>query len=108
MSSSESYSHRINSRHADLLVHGGTVLTPNGAEPVDIACIDGRIVALGDLKTSWSAEFNLNASGPHVLPGVIDSRVHFREPGMTHNENLEAGALQPRGTKTRVPSMVPT
>jgi len=91
MSNTDSYSQRMNSRRADLLVHGGKVLTPNGAEPVDIACIDGRIVALGELNASWSAEVNLDASGLHVLPGVIDSQVHFREPGMTHKEDLEAG-----------------
>jgi dihydroorotase len=108
MSNNERYSHRMNSRHADLPVHGATVLTPNGAERIDIACIDSRIVAQGDVKASWSAEFNLDASGLHLLPGVINSRVHFREPGMTHKENLDAGAPQPRGTKTRVPSMVPT
>lgn len=78
-------------RHADLLVHGGTVLTPNGAERIDVACVAGRIVALSDLHGHWSAETTLDASGLHVLPGVIDSQVHFREPGLTHKEDLEAG-----------------
>lgn len=77
--------------HADLLVIGGTVMTPNGAECTDIACINGRIVALGDLLSRWSAEQVVNAKGLHVLPGVIDSQVHFREPGLTHKEDLEAG-----------------
>lgn len=79
------------SRHADLLVQGGIVLTPSGAESIDIACVDGRIVALGDLQNTWSAESVINAKGLHVLPGVIDSQVHFREPGLTHKEDLEAG-----------------
>jgi len=78
-------------RHADLLVRGGTVVTPNGAERIDVACVDGRIVALGDLGGAWSADTTLNAAGLHVLPGVIDSQVHFREPGLMHKENLEAG-----------------
>jgi len=78
-------------RHADLLVHGGMVLTPNGTERIDVACVAGRIVALGDLHGHWSAETTLDASGLHVLPGVIDSQVHFREPGLTHKEDLEAG-----------------
>jgi dihydroorotase len=77
--------------HADLLVEGGTVLTPNGAEPIDLACAQGRIVALGDLRGDWSAQARIDASGLHVLPGVIDSQVHFREPGLMHKENLEAG-----------------
>lgn len=78
-------------RHADLLVRGGTVITANGAERLDVACADGRIVALGELQNSWSADTTLNATGLHVLPGVIDSQVHFREPGLMHKENLEAG-----------------
>ncbi len=46
-------------RHADLLVHGGTVRTPNGDERIDLACADGRIVALGDLEGIWSDETTL-------------------------------------------------
>lgn len=78
-------------RRADLLVVGGTVMTPNGAEQIDVACAYGRIVALGDLYGSWSADITLDAKGLHVLPGVIDSQVHFREPGLTHKEDLESG-----------------
>lgn len=78
-------------RHADLLVRGATVMTPSGAEHIDVACAQGRIVALGDLCGTWSAETLLDATGLHVLPGVIDSQVHFREPGLMHKENLEAG-----------------
>jgi len=78
-------------RHADLLVQGGTVLTPNGAERIDVACADGRIAALGELQGTWSADTTLDATGLHVLPGVIDSQVHFREPGLTHKEDLETG-----------------
>ncbi|TFY95186.1 dihydroorotase [Pseudomonas nabeulensis] len=82
---------RLPRRHADLLVQGGTVITPNGAERIDVACVDGRVVALGDLQQTWSADTQLDACGLHVLPGVVDSQVHFREPGLTHKENLEAG-----------------
>ncbi|AGR69595.1 dihydroorotase [Burkholderia pseudomallei] len=78
-------------RHADLLVLGGTVLTPSGPERIDVACTAGRIMALGNLAGTWSAEARLDATGLHVLPGVIDSQVHFREPGLMHKENLDAG-----------------
>lgn len=78
-------------RHADLLLCGATVMTPNGAERLDIACAQGRITALGDLLPGWSADCVLDLNGLHVLPGVIDSQVHFREPGLEHKENLEAG-----------------
>lgn len=79
------------SKHADLLVHGAMVITPNGVERIDIASLEGRIVALGDLFGKWSADVTLNATGLHVLPGVIDTQVHLREPGLTHKENLQAG-----------------
>ncbi|RCS58124.1 dihydroorotase [Parvibium lacunae] len=79
------------SNHADLLVLGGIVITPNGPESIDVACVNGRIAALGDLRHHWSAETLLDATGLHVLPGVIDSQVHFREPGLTHKEDLESG-----------------
>lgn len=81
----------VRSRHADLLVSGGTVMTTGGAERIDVASTRGRIVALGDLSGTWSADTVLDAAGLHVLPGVIDSQVHFREPGLLHKENLEAG-----------------
>ncbi|MCE4861312.1 hypothetical protein LZB40_10095, partial [Campylobacter jejuni] len=68
-------------RQADLLVRGGTVLLPGGAMArIDIAARDGRVVALGSLG-DWRADATLDAAGLHVLPGVIDSQVHFREPG---------------------------
>ncbi|WP_437881227.1 dihydroorotase [Pseudomonas sp. LRF_L74] len=78
-------------RHGDVLLLGGIVLTPNGAERIDVACRDGCIVALGDLRGRWSAENEMDIAGLLVLPGVIDSQVHFREPGLTHKEDLESG-----------------
>ena len=39
-----------------------------------------------------AAEEEFDATGLHVLPGVIDTQVHFREPGSEHKENLEAGS----------------
>lgn len=91
MSDADNPVHRLERRHADLLVRSGTVVTSNGSERVDVACVAGRIVALGDLHGHWSTEATLDASGLHVLPGVIDSQVHFREPGLTHKEDLESG-----------------
>ncbi|MBN3846546.1 dihydroorotase [Paraburkholderia sp. Ac-20342] len=76
-------------RHADLLVRGGTVVTPQGSGKTDVACVDGRIVCLD--AHGWSADQIIDANGLHVLPGVIDTQVHFREPGLENKENLEAG-----------------
>lgn len=91
MTSTDELTLRMERRHAALLVVGGTVLTPNGPECIDVACLADRIVALGDLQRTWSADVRLNATGLHVLPGVIDTQVHFREPGLTHKEDFEAG-----------------
>ena len=52
---------------------------------------DGRIAAIGDLGQAMGGEV-FDAGGLHVLPGVIDTQVHFREPGGEHKEDLESGS----------------
>ena len=75
----------------DLLIRGGISATPGGTFPADIGVRDGRIAAVGTLGAKTSA-VTFEASGLHVLPGVIDSQVHFREPGNEHKEDLETGS----------------
>jgi dihydroorotase len=75
----------------DLLVRGGMVATPNGIAAADIGVTGGRIAAIGALTGATAAEI-FEARGLHVLPGVIDSQVHFREPGNAHKEDLESGS----------------
>lgn len=74
----------------DLVLANGTVHTPNGPEQVDVAIRDGRILALG----SWPADAarRIDCTGLDILPGVIDSQVHFREPGLELKEDLETGS----------------
>ena len=74
----------------DLLITGGEVFTPAGLAPAAVAVKDGRIADIGDLNPGAAAEV-FDASGLTVLPGVIDTQVHFREPGLDHKENLESG-----------------
>ena len=57
----------------------------------DIGIRGGRFAAIGDLARASAAEV-IDCRGLHVLPGVIDSHVHFREPGLTHKEDLESGS----------------
>src|SRR5262249_1596897 len=57
----------------------------------DIALKDGRVAALGALGSATAAEI-IDCKGLHILPGVIDTQVHFREPGLTHKEDLETGS----------------
>src|ERR1051325_780691 len=75
----------------DLLIRGGVCATPNGVAEADIAVKAGRIVAIGPLQSVKAAEI-FEAKGLHVLPGVIDTQVHFREPGNEHKEDLESGS----------------
>ena len=74
----------------DIIIHGGTVITPGGAVKTDIGVHDGKIAALGELKSAAAAR-NFDARHLTVLPGCIDEQVHFREPGPTHKEDLESG-----------------
>ncbi|MGZ5920673.1 MAG: dihydroorotase [Rhizomicrobium sp.] len=75
----------------DLLIRGGTVATPNGIAPADIGVIAGRIAAIGSFADAKAAEI-FEARGLHILPGAIDSQVHFREPGNELKEDLETGS----------------
>src|SRR5262244_3344136 len=74
----------------DLIVRGGVAATPNGIAPADIGVHAGRIAAVGAVGGSAAEE--IDARGLHVLPGVIDTQVHFREPGLEHKEDLESGS----------------
>ena len=76
----------------DLLIRGGTVATPNGITPADVGVKSGRIAAIGSLSNAKAAEI-FEARGLHVLPGVMDTQVHFREPGNEHKEDLATGSL---------------
>ena len=75
----------------DLVIKGGTIVNQDGVAAVDIGIAAGRIVHLGNIAREQAAEV-FDASGLHVLPGVIDSHVHFREPGAEHKEDLESGS----------------
>lgn len=75
----------------DLLLKSGTVVNHDGEGARDVAVSGSRIVAIGDLR-SWSAGKTVDCRGLHILPGVIDTQVHFREPGLTHKEDLETGS----------------
>jgi dihydroorotase len=75
----------------DLILKGGTVVNHDGEGPRDIGIRGGLFAAIGDLSRASSGEA-VDCRGLHLLPGVIDSHVHFREPGLTHKEDLESGS----------------
>ena len=75
----------------DLILKGGIVVNHDGAAQRDIGINGGRIAALGAFS-SENAGKTIDCAGLHILPGVIDSQVHFREPGLEHKEDLETGS----------------
>ena len=75
----------------DLILRGGTVVNHDGVGRRDIGVRAGRIAQIGELARASAAE-TIDCAGLHVLPGVVDSQVHFREPGMEHKEDLETGS----------------
>jgi len=75
----------------DLIVRGGVCVTPSGLAEADIGIRDGRIAAIGALRNAQAAEV-FEARGLHVLPGIIDTHVHFREPGNLEKEDMETGS----------------
>ncbi len=74
----------------DLLIKNGNVWGPAGAEIMDVGIIQGKIHALGHLDLAGKQI--IDADGLEVIPGAIDTQVHFREPGLEQKENLESGS----------------
>ncbi len=64
----------------DLVLSGGTLVNESGPVAAAIAVAGGRIVAIGDDHLMPPARERISVAGLHVLPGVIDTHVHFRDP----------------------------
>jgi allantoinase len=75
---------------SDLVIRGGTVITRAGETPADVAVSDGVISAIG--PNLESAPEEIDATGLHLLPGGIDSHVHFNEPGHSDWETIASGS----------------
>ena len=78
---------------ADLLIRGGILVGEHDVVRADLAARDGRVAAIvepgaGDVQ----ADEEIDASGRHVLPGLVDCHVHFNEPGRTHWEGYATGS----------------
>ena len=76
--------------HFDLIIKNGTIVTSADAANGDIGIRDGKIAEIGNLSSAAAREV-LDAENLWVLPGLIDTQVHFREPGLEHKEDLESG-----------------
>src|SRR6266481_3959339 len=76
----------------DTILKSGTVVNQDGEGVRDIGISNGRIAEIGGLGNASAAE-PVDCRGLHLLPGVNDTQVHFREPGLTQKEDLESGSL---------------
>ena len=76
----------------DLVIHGGKVVSDQSLIEASIAIRGDNIVAVGSDDTMPPATARFDATGLHVLPGVIDSHVHFRDPGYAHKEDWGSGS----------------
>ena len=74
----------------DLLIRNGKITTSAGANSGDVGIRAGKITAIGDLGSALAAE-TIEAHNLWIVPGLIDTQVHFREPGLEHKEDLESG-----------------
>ncbi len=75
---------------ADLLLHGGTIVTSEGQYRADLAIKNGRIAAVTD-GLNPEAEETLDVTGRYLLPGLIDTHVHIRSPGHDDREDFATG-----------------
>ena len=75
---------------AELILKGGIVVNHDGAGRRDVAISGTRITGIGHFGAEQAGEV-IDCTGLHILPGVVDSQVHLREPGAEHKEDLETG-----------------
>ena len=75
----------------DTIYKGSTIVTHNKTYISDIAVKDGKIVKIGNLSEEEASQI-IDLTNLHLLPGVIDTQVHFREPDSTDVEDLESGS----------------
>ena len=76
----------------DTILKGGVVVNHDGVGERDIGIFKGQVAGIGNFEDGQAGE-TIDCHGLHILPGVTDSQVHFREPGLEHKEDLESGSL---------------
>ncbi len=75
----------------DLIVKNGKCFIDGQLKTTDIAISNGTIKSVSKIDKT-SNEQILDATNLTILPGIIDTQVHFREPGSTDVEDLESGS----------------
>ena len=69
------------------LIKNATVVLPEEVMTTSVLIEDTQIVDI-DPAIQTESDETIDGSGKHLLPGIIDDQVHFREPGLTHKEDL--------------------
>ena len=77
-----------------MLIKNGLIMNPRTNETLhaDIRVIDGVIKEIGTLTAEANEEV-LDIHGLIIAPGLIDTHIHFRDPGFTYKEDIHTGAL---------------
>lgn len=73
------------------LIRGAQVVLPGETARTNVLIADGRIADV-NAPAGARADETVDADGLHLLPGVVDDQVHFRDPGLTHKEDLRTGS----------------
>src|SRR4051812_24969764 len=90
----------------DIVIRGGEVVTGEASFRADIAIAGEKIVAVGAPDTIPDGARTIDATGRQVMPGAIDSHVHFRAPGYDYKEDWQTGTgAAARGGVTTVLEM---
>ena len=79
------------SETVDMVISGGTVVSPDASYPASVAIKNGLIHAIGAPEAMPPSGQTLDATGLHILPGAIDVHVHFRDPGYPQKEDFASG-----------------
>lgn len=77
---------------ADLVVKNGWIVTPERTVRGGVAITGGKFVAIGPDESLPDGREIIDVGGKHILPGLIDAHVHFRDPGLTHKEDFATGS----------------
>src|SRR6195952_588976 len=81
----------MSSSRLDLIIRHGSVVTPESVRVYDLGIFGGHVVTVAPAITETAVE-EIDATGLHVFPGILDAHVHFNEPGRADWEGIETGS----------------
>ncbi len=77
----------------DLRIDNGTVYLAGAFVKADIAVDEGKVAAIGKGSSLPKGSRRIDATGKYLIPGLIDSHAHLRDPGFTHKEDYTSGTM---------------